>query len=259
MKKALLFLILFVSISSFAQVGIGTSSPDPSAKLDVSSTTQGLLLPRLTTTQVNAISNPAAGLLVYNTTTRKFQGYTSSSTTITLQQLANTNQSYVLGYMNMMGMTSNYTDGQTFTIANSSTLNSIQVNLNNNSGVGFSIVTISVYSGSIGAANSTFSFSNPIATSSQTITTTGNITFNFTPTSLAPGLYYFNVSCNNMNYHMGVNTGGGFTDTDANGNSVNEIFFQTSGTGYNNYQATSQALYFIIGLSQVTSGWTNLN
>jgi hypothetical protein len=47
-------------------VGIGTASPD--AILDISSTTDGVLLPRLTTTQISAISSPTTGLTVYNTT-----------------------------------------------------------------------------------------------------------------------------------------------------------------------------------------------
>ena len=51
-----------------AQVGIGTTSPNASAELDVSSTTKGFLPPRLTTTQRNAISSPATGLTIYNTT-----------------------------------------------------------------------------------------------------------------------------------------------------------------------------------------------
>ena len=49
-------------------LGVGTTSIDASAKLQVDSTTKGVLLPRLTTTQVNAISSPATGLTVYNTT-----------------------------------------------------------------------------------------------------------------------------------------------------------------------------------------------
>jgi uncharacterized protein (TIGR02145 family) len=51
-----------------AQVGIGITSPNASAVLDITSTTQGLLPPRLTTTQRNAISSPATGLTIYNTT-----------------------------------------------------------------------------------------------------------------------------------------------------------------------------------------------
>lgn len=50
------------------RVGINTISPSASAGLEVSSTTQGFLQPRLTTTQMNAISTPATGLSVFNTT-----------------------------------------------------------------------------------------------------------------------------------------------------------------------------------------------
>lgn len=54
----------------FAQgVGINTAgaTPDPSAILDASSTTQGFLPPRMTTAQRNAMSAPAEGLMIYNT------------------------------------------------------------------------------------------------------------------------------------------------------------------------------------------------
>lgn len=50
-------------------VGIGTSTPNASAKLDISSTTQGVLIPRLTSAQRDAISNPSIGLQIFNTTT----------------------------------------------------------------------------------------------------------------------------------------------------------------------------------------------
>lgn len=59
----------FVFITFFvqAQVGIGTASPNSSAALDITSTNKGVLIPRISTTQRNAISNPAAGLLVFDT------------------------------------------------------------------------------------------------------------------------------------------------------------------------------------------------
>ena len=50
-----------------AQVGIGTTSPDASAELDISSTTKGLLPPRMTAAQRSAILSPATGLMVYQT------------------------------------------------------------------------------------------------------------------------------------------------------------------------------------------------
>jgi hypothetical protein len=136
-------------------------------------------------------------------------------------------------------------------------LNSIEVNLNNISGGNSANVTISVFAGDIGAAYSTFNFSNPIATSTKSINSTGNIQFDFTPISLAPGHYYFNVTCDNMNYRMGANTGGGFSDLNSIGQTVNELFFQTNGSGYNNWQGTTQALYFRILFA--SGGWVDLN
>jgi hypothetical protein len=65
-----IFICVFahLHICTFAQnVGIGTSTPNPSAILDVSSTSKGLLLPRMSTTQRNAIASPAVGLIIFNT------------------------------------------------------------------------------------------------------------------------------------------------------------------------------------------------
>jgi hypothetical protein len=68
MKNGLFILgFCLVFLSGKAQTGIGTTSPDVSAKLDISSTTKGLLAPRMTAAQKNAISSPATGLLVYQT------------------------------------------------------------------------------------------------------------------------------------------------------------------------------------------------
>lgn len=59
--------ILLCTLSSQAQVGINTASPNASAALDVTSTTQGMLVPRMTEAQRTAIASPANGLLVYQT------------------------------------------------------------------------------------------------------------------------------------------------------------------------------------------------
>ncbi len=59
--------ILFNSFVMFSQVGIGTTTPDASASLDIESTTSGILIPRLTQTQRDAIATPATGLLIYQT------------------------------------------------------------------------------------------------------------------------------------------------------------------------------------------------
>jgi len=68
MKKAfLIFLICTSALSS--QVGIGDVVVDESAILEVSSTSQGVLFPRMSTTDRNNIANPAKGLIIFNTTT----------------------------------------------------------------------------------------------------------------------------------------------------------------------------------------------
>jgi uncharacterized protein (TIGR02145 family) len=68
MKKLLLSAILVAtSLISYAQVGVGTTTPNGSAALDITSTTSGLLPPRMTEAQRNAITTPATGLMVYCT------------------------------------------------------------------------------------------------------------------------------------------------------------------------------------------------
>lgn len=62
---------------------IGTPTTINSAKLVVTSTTQGFLPPRMTTAQKNAIASPTAGLMVYDTTLNKLCVYTTAWETIT--------------------------------------------------------------------------------------------------------------------------------------------------------------------------------
>jgi hypothetical protein len=74
--------LLFVDASADA-IGIGTASPNASAILDAQSTTKGVRMPNMTTTQKNAIASPAAGLMVYDTTLAKLCVYTTAWETIT--------------------------------------------------------------------------------------------------------------------------------------------------------------------------------
>ena len=66
-------------IASTGNVGIGTASPNASAILDVQSTTKGVRMPNMTTTEKNAISSPAAGLMVFDTTLAKLCVYSGSA------------------------------------------------------------------------------------------------------------------------------------------------------------------------------------
>ena len=68
MKNLIIFaLFLGFTLSVSAQVGIGTSSPDPSSVLELSSTDKGFLIPRMTSAQRSAIVSPATGLMVFQT------------------------------------------------------------------------------------------------------------------------------------------------------------------------------------------------
>jgi len=62
---------------------IGGTSIDASAQLQVDSTTKGILFPRMTTTQKNAISSPATGLTVFDTTLGKLCVFSTTWQTIT--------------------------------------------------------------------------------------------------------------------------------------------------------------------------------
>ena len=78
MKKLLLNTVFAISATCLAfaaqaQTGVGTISPDASAQLEINSTTKGLLPPRMTQAQRNAITSPAAGLVIFNTTSNHLE------------------------------------------------------------------------------------------------------------------------------------------------------------------------------------------
>jgi hypothetical protein len=62
----LLAAVVFTA-SSYAQVGIGTATPDASSALDITSTTKGLLIPRMTAAQRDVIPLPTQGLMIFCT------------------------------------------------------------------------------------------------------------------------------------------------------------------------------------------------
>jgi len=77
-------LLLFISVIGLCglqfrvtgqSIGIGTATPNASAQLDISSTTKGMLIPRMTEAEKNAISGPVQGLMIFNITTNSFQYY----------------------------------------------------------------------------------------------------------------------------------------------------------------------------------------
>jgi hypothetical protein len=82
MKNSISILILLgVFHFSKAQLGIGTTTPHSSAQLEVASTSKGILIPRMNQSQMAAISSPAAGLQVFNTTKNCIYTYNGLSWT----------------------------------------------------------------------------------------------------------------------------------------------------------------------------------
>ena len=80
----LLFLLPTFLFSQSVGISASTFTPDPSAILDVSSTTKGQLLPRMTTDQRNNITTlcsctPAEGLLIFNTSTKCLETYVNGA------------------------------------------------------------------------------------------------------------------------------------------------------------------------------------
>jgi len=78
-KQFVFIIILFTAVTATAQVGIGTITPNSKAALDITSTTQGLLPPRMDSTARNAIATPPAGLIIYNTSIKAFQCYNGTA------------------------------------------------------------------------------------------------------------------------------------------------------------------------------------
>src|SRR5574343_97 len=82
MRTLLFFLIgcfNYLFASAQQNIGIGTSTPSASAILDVTSSTKGFLLPRLTSVQKLAINNPSKGLLVYDITSNSLWQYNGAA------------------------------------------------------------------------------------------------------------------------------------------------------------------------------------
>ena len=67
MKPLFTLLLLLVIITLKAQVGIGITTANSSAQLDITSTNKGLLVPRMTMAQRNLILTPATGLMIFQT------------------------------------------------------------------------------------------------------------------------------------------------------------------------------------------------
>lgn len=172
------------SFSGNVVVG-STSATGSSAALEVKSTTQGLLLPRLTTTQRNAISAPlAAGLLIYNSTAGKVQAYAEAEGTATTLAKVGTS---LLG----LGVSNDYNICLSFTPISNWRVSSVSVGVQ--SVVTAGNMTFALYSGVPGSG--TLLGAQTVATSALS---GGALAFNFTiPIDVPQGNCFWKLTADN--------------------------------------------------------------
>lgn len=142
MNKALLISIIFCALPlSKAQTGIGTTSPNTSAKLEVAATDKGFLLPRMTSSQRAAIPSPANGLLIYQTDAPV--GFYVNTGTAASPTWTRVNMDW-----NRTGNDISYTSGNISTTGNltggntsSSTISGFGANFNAQTGTSYTLTT----------------------------------------------------------------------------------------------------------------------
>lgn len=85
MKQVYIFFALLFSLISYSQVGIGTTSPNPSAILDLTASNKALLIPRLAS--IDSISIPVNGMMIYDISASCIKSYENNSWTSCLSGL----------------------------------------------------------------------------------------------------------------------------------------------------------------------------
>ncbi len=80
MCKIYIIIAVFFTNFMFSQVGINTTNPDTNSMLDVTANNKGILIPRLTTLQINAIVAPSQSLMVYNVDVNLYYYFSTAST-----------------------------------------------------------------------------------------------------------------------------------------------------------------------------------
>jgi hypothetical protein len=181
-RTLIALLAAYSTISLTAQIGIGTTTPASNAALEISSTSKGLLLPRLTTTQRSAIAYPSSGLLIYNSTTGKFQGYTDTEGVLV-------NVAYDAGKLNAIAINTSSPIRQTFTATSNESLKSVVLKVDSY-GLVAGTVELKLYSGS--GVSGTL-----LATTTTSVSAAGYQTFTLgSPVALTSGdTYTLNLIC----------------------------------------------------------------
>jgi hypothetical protein len=124
--------------------------------------TNGLALPKLTTTQRAALVSPSVGTLIYNTTLNKFQGYSLATTSTSLTNMTGIVTGFAVG--------ANSGIGQTFTSTGSWVFNgNLSITVFTNPGPTAGVVTLSLYSGVPGSGTLKGSVTANMANNAPTV------------------------------------------------------------------------------------------
>ena len=210
-----------------------------SAALEIKSTTQGLLLPRLTTTQRDAINTPLVGLLIYNSTAGKMQGYTEASgTASTLANTGSTGVGLGIGY--------DYNICLSFTPTSNWRVSSVSIGVQSVYASGN--LTLSLYIGVPGSG--TLLGSQTVATSTLS---GGFIAFNFSsPISVPQGSCYWKISADNT-ADLSLPRLGQFND------GVNEGFTALRNNNAVIVNIPSYSFPFSMAYTPLTGAWADLH
>lgn len=150
----------------YSQIGIGTTSPDLSSIVDISSKELGLLIPRLNTMERDAIVDPATGLIIYNIDKQCIEINYGTKTSIYWECLEDFNSSIVKVDNSTSGFQGNYLKGNSLTASdkfsvtivnnsfNSSTINFITGDLVLSEVSGITVSSVSPTSATITSGDS---------------------------------------------------------------------------------------------------------
>ena len=282
MKSFIAILILTILCPGLKSqsVGIGTFTPSPTAILDITDSTRGLLIPRLDSTHRTNITSPALGLLVFDTTSRSFWYYTGvtwskissggtpsliadadTNTTVTVEK--NPNENIIRFTLN--GIESWVMKGKGLAPRNSN--NSIFIGLDagiNNTGNYNSIVGDSAFvSGTTGSENNAIGFKalySNTSGSENVAVGNGSLKSNVNG-SLNTALGYLSLSSNtsgNLNTAAGLNSLKANTSGSSNSAvGVNSLASNT--TGANNVAYGNECLKGNgIGSSNTSVGYNSM-
>ena len=177
-KKHLFFIILivifFITVNTVAQVGIGTTTPNSNAMLDVESTTKGFLPPRMTTAQKNtlggSLNSADKGMLVFDTDLTAFYYWDGTQwLLIRIDSVVTDEDSTANMYLSTTPSETSLSAGVVAkVVGNTSSPSGVNINFTN-SGTGrltytgedtqiFSVVCSLSFSGKINQTDDTYSF-----------------------------------------------------------------------------------------------------